>query len=193
MPGISLLQLQLRPTSRSSSEPRKVRSRVVCSMAPMGRRKDSRRAFPRSDNGSVPYERQGKASNRPSRSPTPGPESLSEVFYFGAALVETISERLSNSLVELVSEVSKAAAELPDTLEELQEEVAVRARAQIGREQASSARQSRGLPPASRASGGDPQEVVDELRAELAAAKALVQALKNASSGDGSPQGSPSP
>ncbi|GFR39806.1 hypothetical protein Agub_g296 [Astrephomene gubernaculifera] len=122
------------------------------------------------------------------------PEILT-AFFYGRALAVTINRRLNEALIDVVSEVSKAMAEQPQRIAELQEEVVALARKEMSSAgflpqnslsssmstagSSSSSSSSSGSPAASTtAAPQDPQAAVDDLRAEIAYARAALNEVR---------------
>ncbi|GLC43310.1 hypothetical protein PLESTB_001341800 [Pleodorina starrii] len=125
----------------------------------------------------------------------PSPEILT-AFFYGRALAITINKRLSEAVIDFVSDVSKAMAERPQRIAEFQEEVTALARKEMSSSgflpesttsgtAASGASSGRAGSAAGGSSGGaaaagpvDPQAAIDDLRAEIAYARASLNEIR---------------
>ena len=90
-----------------------------------------------------------------------------EAFFFGKAFAEVLSEKLEDSLTNTLSELGKLDAETREKLRQFAEEV--KARAQADKEQNTTTSTIIAIESDSQA---DLQELLDELRAEIARLKA---------------------
>eukprot|EP00193_Tetraselmis_chui_P001559 CAMPEP_0177763314 /NCGR_PEP_ID=MMETSP0491_2-20121128/6805_1 /TAXON_ID=63592 /ORGANISM="Tetraselmis chuii, Strain PLY429" /LENGTH=170 /DNA_ID=CAMNT_0019279413 /DNA_START=216 /DNA_END=728 /DNA_ORIENTATION=- len=137
------------------------------------------------------------ANNRPSSNHLPAfqPSNPTDLFFLGRALLETINDRVTSAFLDILSEASKTSAELPAAFLEFQDEVMARAQSEMSKSGSSTGTSSSRVgsttlvapAPTSSQPAVDLQEVVDDLRAELAAARAAAQAVKNKGIGTMSP------
>lgn len=142
------------------------------------------------------------ANNRPSSNHLPAfqPSNPTDLFFLGRALLETINDRVTSAFLDILSEASKTSAELPAAFLEFQDEVMARAQSEMSKSGSSTGTSSSRVgsttlvAPAPTSSQpvvdlqvGGREEVVDDLRAELAAARAAAQAVKNKGIGTMSP------
>jgi hypothetical protein len=98
---------------------------------------------------------------------------LVNAFFLGRATAEVLAEELEHGLTDVMSNVGKFDAEQRERLRQFTQQVVTRAEAE-----ASSATQthSSGTSPTdSSANGSDVQEIIDELRAEIAQLRAALQ------------------
>ena len=99
---------------------------------------------------------------------------LINAFFLGRATAEVLAEELEHGLTNVMSNVGKFDAEQRERLREFTQQVMTRAEAS-----ASSATQTHnsGSPssPAGAANHSDVQEIIDELRAEIAQLRAALQ------------------
>lgn len=135
----------------------------------------------------------------PSADPTS--YGILESFYYGRALAVTLNRWVGEAVVEVVSEISKQAAEQPQRLKDFQAEVEAAVRQEMAAggapaaPTAAPAGQS-GSAAAGRlgkgAAGGkkaappppvDVQATVDEVRADIAASRSLIQQIKASRNG----------
>jgi len=104
-----------------------------------------------------------------------------EAFFYGRAFAITLSKRVSEALVEAVSDVGKVLSDRPKRIQEFQEEVAALARKEM-------LAASGSLPSESGESSGtsadrsstvvDVQAMIDDLRASIAESRAVLQQIK---------------
>ncbi|GIL63493.1 hypothetical protein Vafri_17546 [Volvox africanus] len=114
-------------------------------------------------------------------------------FFYGRALAVTINKRLSEAVIDVVSDISKAMAERPQRIAEFQDEVMALARKEMSSsgflpERTTSGPVASNSSPGGRiAAGGssiapdapvDPQAAVDDLRAEIAYARASLNEIR---------------
>jgi hypothetical protein len=93
-------------------------------------------------------------------------------FFYGKALAEVLNERMGNMAADILAELGTAEAELRKALDEIQEEVIVRAQREISQSMDSSGQ----LPsPGASPTLVDEDEAVDNLRAEIASTRSLIQ------------------
>jgi hypothetical protein len=99
-----------------------------------------------------------------------------DAFFLGRALGEVLNEKLEDTLTNTLSELSKFDAEQRERLRQLMEEVLLRAKrdAEKGREDISTRTVSVGSE-----SSEDLQEMIDELRAEIARLRAELKNYQN--------------
>lgn len=126
----------------------------------------------------------------PVRAAGDGSEGFLNPFYYGKALAEVLNARLGNLAADTLAFVGTADAELRKALDEIQEEVIERAQQEIAMQDGSGSgsgdalgngagRQQRGRAIAARTSAVvDEDEIVDDLRAEIASTRSLVQQMK---------------
>jgi hypothetical protein len=98
---------------------------------------------------------------------------LVNAFFLGRATAEVLAEELEHGLTDVMSNVGKFDAEQRERLRQFTQQVVTRAEAE-----ASSATQTHsgsGGSNASSAHGSDVQEIIDELRAEIAQLRAALQ------------------
>lgn len=97
---------------------------------------------------------------------------LVNAFFLGRATAEILSEELEHGLTDVLSTVSKFDAEQRERLRQFTQQVVTRAEAE-----ASSASQTRDSKTDSSAAAhqNDLQEIIDELRAEIAQLRAALQ------------------
>ncbi|KXZ44219.1 hypothetical protein GPECTOR_71g580 [Gonium pectorale] len=119
----------------------------------------------------------------------PSPEILT-AFFYGRAFAITLNRRLSEAVIDLVSEVSKTLAERPQRIADFQEEVMALARKEMAGSGFLPESSSASAGSASSGSGGsgaggaaapapqDPQAAIDELRAEIAYARASLNEVR---------------
>eukprot|EP00873_Tetraselmis_striata_P007448 jgi/Tetstr1/427712/TSEL_017837.t1 len=189
----------LRSHAPAQMQPRRALA-VRSSMAPIGRNKsrgasEQQPPAPRRSAPPTTTRRRSARSQEPfSMPPFFQPASPRELFFFGRALVETINDRVASAALDMLSEVSKASAELPTSFVEFQDEVYARAEAEMSKSKTSSASaQGSGAASSPAPDSGasqpvvDVQDIVDDLRAELAAARAAAQAVKVKSIGAAAP------
>ena len=97
-----------------------------------------------------------------------------EAFFFGKAFAEVLTERLEDSLTNTLSELGKLDAETREKLRQFAEEV--QARAQADKEQTTTTSTTITIESDTQA---DLQELLDELRAEIARLKAELNNYRN--------------
>ncbi|MGB8700929.1 MAG: DUF6825 family protein [Thermosynechococcaceae cyanobacterium] len=103
--------------------------------------------------------------------------SLVNAFFLGRATAEVLSEELEHGLTNLLSNVGKFDAEQRDRLRQVTQTIVERAEAEAER-----AAQNRTEPSATTAKGqGDLQEIIDELRAEIAQLRSALQTYRQQS------------
>jgi hypothetical protein len=99
---------------------------------------------------------------------------LVNAFFLGRATAEVLAEELEHGLTDVMSNVGKFDAEQRERLRQFTQQVVTRAEAE-----ASSATQTHNSggsgPTASNANSSDVQEIIDELRAEIAQLRAALQ------------------
>jgi predicted RNase H-like nuclease (RuvC/YqgF family) len=98
-----------------------------------------------------------------------------EAFFFGRALAEVLSEKLEDAFTNTLSELGKFDAEQRERLRQFTEEVKARAE----REAKDSTTTSRTTDSWHRDSPADLQEMLDQLRAEIASLKAQLNQYRN--------------
>lgn len=91
---------------------------------------------------------------------------INEVFFIGKALAEVVSEKLEDNITNLLSDIGKFDAETRQRLEEFTKEV--KARAEVNKQQSSQANTAITIDVDTVV---DPQEILDELRHEIARLK----------------------
>jgi HPt (histidine-containing phosphotransfer) domain-containing protein len=99
-------------------------------------------------------------------------------FFLGRAIAEVVSEQLEDALTNALSELGKFDAEQRDNLRQLVEEVQMRTDRAMER---GIYTESDPTSPASRNSSEDLQEVIDELRAEIARLRSELKTYRNQS------------
>jgi hypothetical protein len=114
-------------------------------------------------------------------------------FFYGKALAEVLNERLGNVAADTLAFVGTAEAELRKAFDEIQEEVVERAQQEIGMQNGStngssppriggngaSGRSGRAIAARTGAAAAlDEDEIVDNLRAEIASTRSLIQQTK---------------
>ncbi|KAJ9521043.1 hypothetical protein QJQ45_022767 [Haematococcus lacustris] len=180
---------------------------VTASLSPIARKAQKQAANQRRQQDSKSHL--GSQAQALQQSSPSGNYDILEAFFYGRALAITLSRRLSEVVVEVVSEISKAAAERPQRVREFQEEVATLARQEMasaslpsrstglaasgsGSTSSSSSSGSLGGQLGQQAAGGgapsSPEElqvVVDDLRAEIAYSRAILQQMRAGSKGAG--------
>ncbi len=138
----------------------------------------------------------GTGGNRPSR-PLPDPlgassrdtDSITNPFFYGKALAEVLNERMGRLAADTLAGVGTFEAEFRKAMDEIQEEVVKRAQYDIetqsldGADRATgdgNGRQRSGRAIAARAAAAamDEDEIVDNLRAEIASTRSLIQQTK---------------
>jgi hypothetical protein len=92
---------------------------------------------------------------------------INEAFYVGKALAEVVSEKVEDNLTNLLSDIGKFDAETREKLQEFTQEV--KTRAQMNKQKASETKTTITVKADSVV---DPQELLDELRHEIARLKA---------------------
>jgi uncharacterized protein YceH (UPF0502 family) len=95
---------------------------------------------------------------------------LVNAFFLGRATAEVLSEELEHGVTNLMSNAGRFDAEQRERLRNLTQTIMERAEYE-----ASSASQTR---PASAAPGSDVQEIIDELRAEIAQLRSALQTYR---------------
>ena len=96
-----------------------------------------------------------------------------QAFFFGRALAEVLSEKIEDTVTNLVSELGKFDAEQRENLRQFTEEVQARAEQVAASSQANPSPSSSTSPNSSnKSSSTDLQEMLDHLRAEIATLKA---------------------
>jgi uncharacterized protein YicC (UPF0701 family) len=97
---------------------------------------------------------------------------LINAFFLGRATAEVLAEELEHGLTNVMSNVGKFDAEQRERLRQFTQQVVTRAEAE-----ASSATETHGTTSttASTANSSDVQEIIDELRAEIAQLRASLQ------------------
>jgi uncharacterized protein YicC (UPF0701 family) len=97
---------------------------------------------------------------------------LINAFFLGRATAEVLAEELEHGLTNVMSNVGKFDAEQRERLRQFTQQVVTRAEAE-----ASSATETHGTTSttASTANSSDVQEIIDELRAEIAQLRAALQ------------------
>ena len=98
-----------------------------------------------------------------------------EAFFFGRALAEVLSEKLEDAFTNALSELGKFDAEQRENLRQFTEEVKARA----AREAASSTTTTTPGNYPNSSSPADLQEMLDQLRAEIASLKAELKNYRN--------------
>jgi uncharacterized protein YicC (UPF0701 family) len=99
---------------------------------------------------------------------------LIQAFFLGRATAEVLSEELESGFTNLLSEVGKFDAEQRERLRQFTQQVMERAATE-----ASTASQTRGTPESATANGQlDLQEIIDELRAEIAQLRSALQTYR---------------
>ena len=138
----------------------------------------------------------GTGGHGPSR-PFPAPvqatsrdtDSITNPFFYGKALAEVLNERLGRLAADTLAGVGTFEAEFRKAMDEIQEEVVERAQYDIETQNMGGAdrapgsdngRQRRGMAIAARAAAAamDEDEIVDNLRAEIASTRSLIQQTK---------------
>lgn len=104
-------------------------------------------------------------------------------FFYGRAFAITLNKRLSEAVIDLVSEVSKSVAERPQRIQEFQDEVAALARKEMSGSNILTDQARGGASGAAGSAPGmaplpDPQAAIDDLRSEVAYARAILQQIK---------------
>ncbi|GIL81319.1 hypothetical protein Vretimale_1130 [Volvox reticuliferus] len=114
-------------------------------------------------------------------------------FFYGRALAVTINKRLSEAIIDVVSDISKAMAERPQRIADLQDEVMALARKEMSSSGFLPERTTSGPVSSNSSKGGgtsvgggstapaapmDPQAAIDDLRAEIAYARASLNEIK---------------
>jgi uncharacterized protein YicC (UPF0701 family) len=97
---------------------------------------------------------------------------LVNAFFLGRATAEVLAEELEHGLTDVMSNVGKFDAEQRERLRQFTQQVVARAEAESS---ATAAAQTYSSTHASTASGSDVQEIIDELRAEIAQLRAALQ------------------
>lgn len=90
-------------------------------------------------------------------------------FFYGRALAEVLRERVSDGITQLLGEVGKASAEQQTWFREFQEEVQQRAQQEAQRSHTTITVE------ATPVTQDDLQEILDELRAEIAQLRVALQ------------------
>ncbi|MBE9168117.1 hypothetical protein IQ238_11515 [Pleurocapsales cyanobacterium LEGE 06147] len=98
-----------------------------------------------------------------------------EAFFFGRALAKVLSEKVEDALTNALSELGKFDAEQRENLRQFTEEVKARAKREAASSQTTtvSGNYANSGPPA------DLQEMLDQLRAEIASLKAELKNYRN--------------
>ena len=139
----------------------------------------------------------GTGGHGPSR-PFPAPlgassrdtDSIANPFFYGKALAEVLNERLGRLAADTLAGVGTFEAEFRKAMEEIQEEVVERAQYDIemqsvsGAERASGGdnggqRRGRAIAARAAAAATDEDEIVDNLRAEIASTRSLIQQTRS--------------
>lgn len=97
------------------------------------------------------------------------PNPVLEAFFFGRALAEVLSEKVEDTLTTALSELGKFDAEQRQNLHEFMDEVQARAAQQA----------NQGGVATSNDDSEDLQEMIDELRAEIAHLKTELKNYRN--------------
>ncbi len=97
---------------------------------------------------------------------------LVNAFFLGRATAEVLAEELEHGLTDVMSNVGKFDAEQRERLRQFTQQVMARAESESS---ATAATQTYGNTHASTANGSDVQEIIDELRAEIAQLRAALQ------------------
>jgi uncharacterized protein YicC (UPF0701 family) len=97
---------------------------------------------------------------------------LVNAFFLGRATAEVLAEELEHGLTDVMSNVGKFDAEQRERLRQFTQQVMARAEAESS---ATTAAQTHSSTHASTANGSDVQEIIDELRAEIAQLRAALQ------------------
>jgi hypothetical protein len=124
---------------------------------------------------------------RASREQNANTNDLLNPFFYGKALAEVLNERLGNLAADVLAEVGTLEAEVRKAMDEIQDEVVERAQREIqagdrerGQMQGGRGGTQRGRAIAARAAVQvDEDEVVDNLRAEIASTRSLIQQTKS--------------
>ena len=102
---------------------------------------------------------------------------VTQAFFFGRALAEVLNEKIENNLTNALSELGKFDAEQRENLRRFMEEVSARAEKEVGK--GSSTGTGSGSASYNGESSGDLQEMIDELRAEIARLRAELKNYRN--------------
>ncbi|PNH10642.1 hypothetical protein TSOC_002586 [Tetrabaena socialis] len=112
------------------------------------------------------------------------PEILT-AFFFGRAFAIALNRRLSEAVIDVVSDISKALAERPQRLQDFQDEVTALARKEMSGSGFQLKEAATGTGSGGTAGGGmsggavqDPTAAIDELRAEIAYARAALNEIR---------------
>ena len=97
---------------------------------------------------------------------------LINAFFLGRATAEVLAEELEHGLTDVMSSVGKFDAEQRERLRHFTEQVIARAESESS---ATTAAQTYGNTHANTANDSDVQEIIDELRAEIAQLRAALQ------------------
>jgi uncharacterized protein YicC (UPF0701 family) len=97
---------------------------------------------------------------------------LVNAFFLGRATAEVLAEELEHGLTDVMSNVGKFDAEQRERLRQFTQQVMARAEAESS---ATATTQTHGSTHASTANDSDVQEIIDELRAEIAQLRAALQ------------------
>jgi uncharacterized protein YicC (UPF0701 family) len=98
---------------------------------------------------------------------------LVNAFFLGRATAEVLAEELEHGLTDVMSNVGKFDAEQRDRLRQFTQQVVTRAEAEAS--SATQTHHSGSSSTASNAHSSDVQEIIDELRAEIAQLRAALQ------------------
>jgi hypothetical protein len=98
---------------------------------------------------------------------------LVNAFFLGRATAEVLAEELEHGLTDVMSNVGKFDAEQRERLRQFTQQVVTRAEAEAS--SATQTHSSGSSPTGSSAHGSDVQEIIDELRAEIAQLRAALQ------------------
>ena len=128
----------------------------------------------------------------PRRASSRDTDSLTNPFFYGKALAEVLNERMGRLAADTLAGVGTFEAEFRKAMDEIQEEVVERAQREIGIQNGGGAiegndirgnRQQSGRAIAARTKAAatlDEEEIVDNLRAEIASTRSLIQQTKAA-------------
>ena len=98
---------------------------------------------------------------------------LINAFFLGRATAEVLAEELEHGLTDLMSNVGRFDAEQRERLRDFTQQVVTRAEAEAS--SATETHSSSSSTTASTANSSDVQEIIDELRAEIAQLRAALQ------------------